>query len=200
MTKREWQIRENDENVINQIAKECRLLPLTAKILVNRGMTKKEEIEVFLNKETIPLYDPFLLKDMDKAVERITYAIENKQRICIYGDYDVDGVTSTVMLYLYLCSRGVECEYFIPERISEGYGLSLPVIEKMKGRVDSTGKKHQHPEYKAQHHITSNRKCKHAYSGKQAQNTSKQHKPPMLNHSGGSRNKIFKMTFHNHYF
>ncbi len=136
MTKREWQIRENDNAIVSKIAKECRLLPLTAKILANRGMTEKEEIEVFLNKETIPLYDPFLLKDMDKAVARITYAIENKQRICIYGDYDVDGVTSTVMLYLYLCSRGVECEYFIPERISEGYGLSLPVIEKMKGRVD----------------------------------------------------------------
>lgn len=136
MTKREWQIRENDESLVSKVAKECRLLPLTAKILVNRGMTEREEIEVFLNKETIPLYDPFLLTDMDKAVERITYAINNKQRICIYGDYDVDGVTSTVMLYLYLCSRGVECEYFIPERISEGYGLSLPVIEKMKGRVD----------------------------------------------------------------
>ncbi|MBO5869218.1 MAG: single-stranded-DNA-specific exonuclease RecJ [Clostridia bacterium] len=136
MTKREWQISEIDDALCEKISKECKLSPLTAKILINRGLYTKEEIEVFLNKDSIPLYDPFLLKDMDKAVERITQAIEKKQRICIYGDYDVDGVTSTVMLYLYLCSRGVECEYFIPERISEGYGLSLPVIDKMKGKVD----------------------------------------------------------------
>ncbi len=136
MKKREWQIGETDAVLCKKVAEECGLLPLTAKILVNRGLSEKEEIEVFLNTDAIPLYDPFLLKDMDKAVERIQQAIDKKQRVCIYGDYDVDGVTSTVMLYLYLCSRGVECEYFIPERISEGYGLSLPVIEKMKGRVD----------------------------------------------------------------
>lgn len=136
MNNREWLVRETDKAVCERISAECRLLPLTAKILYNRGLTEKDEIDAFLDKDAMSLYDPFLLKDMDKAVARINEAIENKQRICIYGDYDVDGVTSTVMLYLYLCSRGVECEYFIPERISEGYGLSQPVIEKMKGRVD----------------------------------------------------------------
>ena len=136
MNSREWLVRETDEAVCKRIAEECGLLPFTAKILYNRGLTEKEEISVFLERDSIPLYDPFLLKDMDKAVARINEAIDKKQHICIYGDYDVDGVTSTVMLYLYLCSRGVECEYFIPERISEGYGLSRPVIEKMKGRVD----------------------------------------------------------------
>ena len=133
MNSREWLVRETDEAVCKRIAEECGLLPFTAKILYNRGLTEKEEISVFLERDSIPLYDPFLLKDMDKAVARINEAIDKKQHICIYGDYDVDGVTSTVMLYLYLCSRGVECEYFIPERISEGYGLSRPVIEKMKG-------------------------------------------------------------------
>ncbi len=136
MNNREWLVRETDKAVCERISAECRLMPLTAKILYNRGLTEKDEINAFLDKDSMPLYDPFLLKDMDKAVARINEAIEKSQRICIYGDYDVDGVTSTVMLYLYLCSRGVECEYFIPERISEGYGLSLPVIEKMKGRVD----------------------------------------------------------------
>lgn len=136
MNEREWLVRETDEAVCKKIAEENRLFPLTAKILYNRGLTEKDEISTFLDKDGIQLYDPFLLKDMDKAVARINEAIDKKQRICIYGDYDVDGVTSTVMLYLYLCSRGVECEYFIPERISEGYGLSRPVIEKLAGRID----------------------------------------------------------------
>lgn len=136
MNNREWLIFESDDALCSEISKECGLFPLTARILQNRGLTEKNEIKSFLDKDNMPLHDPFLLKDMDKAVARIEAAIASKQRVCIYGDYDVDGVTSTVMLYLYLCSRGLECEYFIPERISEGYGLSLPVIEKMKGRVD----------------------------------------------------------------
>ncbi len=136
MNTRVWQIRDVDEGMCRKIAEENNLYPLTAKLLANRGLTEKKDIDLFLARDTMPLHDPFLLKDMDKAVERIEKAIAEKQRVCIYGDYDVDGVTSTVMLYLYLCSRGLECEYFIPERISEGYGLSLPVIEKMKGRVD----------------------------------------------------------------
>ncbi len=136
LNNREWLVRKPNEALAAKIAKECALLPLTAKILINRELTDKKSVLAFLDKDSMPLYDPFLLKDMDKAVDRIKAAISQRERICIYGDYDVDGVTSTVMLYLYLCSKGVECEYFIPERISEGYGLSLPVIEKMKGKVD----------------------------------------------------------------
>ncbi len=136
MNNREWQIRKQDEEACARVAKECGLTLLTSRLLVNRGFTTKDEVFAFLDRDSMPLHDPFLLKDMDKAVARIEKAIAEKQRVCIYGDYDVDGVTSTVLLYQYLCSRGLECEYFIPERISEGYGLSLPVIEKMKGRVD----------------------------------------------------------------
>lgn len=136
MNNREWQFREPDAAACASIIKECGLRPLTARLLANRGLFEKSDIESFLDRDSMPLYDPFLLKDMDKAVFRIEEAIEKKQKVCIYGDYDVDGVTSTVLLYLYLRSRGLECEYFIPERISEGYGLSLPVIEKMRGRVD----------------------------------------------------------------
>ena len=136
MNDREWQIRDIDAVLCDKIIKENGVFPLTAKLLANRGLVEKAEIADFLDRDGMPLHDPFMLKDMDRAVERIERAIAEKQRVCIYGDYDVDGVTSTVMLYLYLCSRGLECEYFIPERISEGYGLSLPVIEKMKGRVD----------------------------------------------------------------
>ncbi len=136
MNNREWQLREVDEALALKISQECDVSFLTAKLLLNRGLQDKKEIQSFLNKDSKPLYDPFLLKDMDKAVARIKLAVELQQRVCIYGDYDVDGVTSTVLLYLYLRSCGLECEYFIPERISEGYGLSMPVIEKMKDKVD----------------------------------------------------------------
>ena len=136
MNNRVWQIKESDKAICEKIVAENGVFPVTARLLANRGLIEKNEIQTFFNRDSMPLHDPFLLTDMDKAVARIEKAIAEKQTVCIYGDYDVDGVTSTVMLYFYLCSRGLECEYFIPERISEGYGLSLPVIEKMKGRVD----------------------------------------------------------------
>lgn len=136
MNNRKWTVREADPDVCKRIQEITGFLPLTARLLANRGLDTAEKINHFLNRDLMPLYDPFLLTDMDKAVERIHRAVKNRERICIYGDYDVDGVTSTVLLYSYLCSKGVECDYFIPERISEGYGLSLPVIEKMKDRID----------------------------------------------------------------
>jgi single-stranded-DNA-specific exonuclease len=136
MTERKWVLREIDEEVCGRLQAELGVLPLTAKLLSNRGLDSADKVKAFLNKDEIPLHDPYLLKDMDRAVERIRRAIDNKERVCIYGDYDVDGVTSTMMLFDYLTGRGVKCEYFIPDRISEGYGLSLPVIQRMVGRVD----------------------------------------------------------------
>ncbi len=136
MNTRKWLIKESDRELCSALEGATGLKPLTVRLLVNRGIDTPEKIKTFLEKYDIPLYDPFLMKDMDKAVARIRTAIEKKERVCIYGDYDVDGVTSTVMLYSYLKSKGLECDYFIPERLSEGYGLSLPVIEKMKGHVD----------------------------------------------------------------
>lgn len=131
-----WVVREGDEQACRRLASETGLLPLTARLLVNRGITTAHEAECFLDTGKIEFHDPFLLKDMDAAVERINRAINGHERVCIYGDYDVDGVTSTVLLYLYLRTRGIECECFIPERLSEGYGLSLPVIERLKGKTD----------------------------------------------------------------
>ena len=118
------------------LEKQTGLMPLTVKLLLNRGLDTPEKTKEFLDKDGIALHDPMLLKDMDKAVARLKKAIDAKERVCIYGDYDVDGVTSTVMLYSDLRSKGLECSYFIPERLSDGYGLNLPVIERMKGSVD----------------------------------------------------------------
>ena len=136
MTERKWVISETNEQNAERLQQELGVFPLTAKLLSNRGFDSADKVREFLSKDQIPLHDPFLLKDMDKAVARVRQAIKNKERVCIYGDYDVDGVTSTMMLYTYLTECGVKCEYFIPDRISEGYGLSLPVIKRMVGSVD----------------------------------------------------------------
>ncbi len=136
MTERKWILQEGNETVWKRLQEELELLPLTARLLANRGLDSAEKVHAFLHKDEIPLHDPYLLKDMDCAVARIRRAIERKERVCIYGDYDVDGVTSTMILHTYLSEHGVHCEYFIPDRISEGYGLSLPVIKRMVGCFD----------------------------------------------------------------
>ena len=102
-----------------------------AKLLYCRGQQNAEQARRFLRMEEAMLHDPYLMKDMDKAVDIIRDAIEQKKKICIYGDYDVDGVTSVSMLYLYLRSKGADICYYIPDRIGEGYGMSGSAIDKM---------------------------------------------------------------------
>ena len=104
---------------------------LLAKILVNRGFGNAEEVNAFINsklRNTIP--DPSLLLDMDQAVERVIVAIQNKQNIMILGDYDVDGITSTALMVKYLRLLGVNPKYYIPNRFSDGYGVSKNAISK----------------------------------------------------------------------
>src|SRR5690606_27722132 len=90
-----------------------------------------ETIDKFLNSTLDDLNDPFLLKDMNLAVKRIAKAIENKEKILIYGDYDVDGVTSTSVLYKFLKSQNAWVDYYIPNRFEEGYGFSQSSVEKI---------------------------------------------------------------------
>ena len=103
-----------------------------ARLLVNRGLDTKEKAIAFIEKSQEILYNPFLLNDMDVAVKRILLAIEKKDKITIYGDYDVDGVTSVSILYLYLESLGVDIDYYIPCRKGEGYGISELALQKIK--------------------------------------------------------------------
>lgn len=105
---------------------------LVSSILYNRGITEKEEIQDFLTPTVEQLYDPYLLNDMEVAVKRIVTAIENREKITIYGDYDVDGVTSTSILYMYLRSVNGDVDYYIPERLSEGYGMNEAAIRYIK--------------------------------------------------------------------
>jgi len=136
LTSRKWVINSADKSAVNALRSESGFLPLTARLLCSRGLDTIEKIDEFYDISKLSFYDPYLLKDMDKAVARIKKAIQNKERVCIYGDYDVDGVTSTTMLYTYLSSMGVPTTYFIPERMNEGYGLSCAAIQRFAGKVD----------------------------------------------------------------
>lgn len=98
-------------------------------ILICRGIDNAEAIEEFLAVKPKKTYDPFLLKDMKQACEEIVNSVEYNRKICIYGDYDADGVTSVAMLYQFIKSMGGDVSYYIPERIEEGYGLNKKAIE-----------------------------------------------------------------------
>ena len=103
-----------------------------AALLYNRGFTTPESCTAFIKMEKEMLLDPFKLSDMEKGVARIKQAIDNKEKITVYGDYDVDGVTSVCTLYLFLKSHGAIVDYYIPNRTGEGYGVSCPAIDGLK--------------------------------------------------------------------
>ena len=100
-------------------------------ILVQRGYDTPEKADNFLKKGMTFFHDPFLMNDMEKGVDRIFKAIENKERITVYGDYDVDGVTSVSALYLYLAEKGATVDCYIPNRMNEGYGMNFPALDKL---------------------------------------------------------------------
>lgn len=136
MYKRQWIVKEADSAESKELCENMNILPLTAKLLCVRGQNTVEKAKAFVEQQSDCLHDPYLLKDMDRAVARLKKAIEKKERVCIYGDYDVDGVTATTILYTYLTEKGIPCIYFIPGRLEDGYGLNLRAIEELKGKVD----------------------------------------------------------------
>lgn len=123
-----WITGKFDENIVREIEEALGVPSLTAKLLAVRGITG-EDASVFITKELSDLYDPFLLCDMQKAVDRIEKAIARGEKIAVYGDYDADGVTATYILLHYLRSRGADCSYYIPDRLGDGYGVSEGAIK-----------------------------------------------------------------------
>lgn len=105
--------------------------PVIVTLLYNRGITSDAEIQSFLSKSMQAVHNPFELPDMDKAADRILQALSEKQKICVYGDYDVDGITATVLLYKYLLSHGADVSYYIPDREEEGYGINIKAVNKI---------------------------------------------------------------------
>ena len=128
---KKWQIFEPDKNKIEEIKNKYKVNQLLATILANRNILKEEDIRLFLNPTRNDFYNPFLITDMDIAVNRIIKAIENKENITIYGDYDVDGITSITVLKSFLNDIGVETNTYIPNRLIEGYGLNKEAIDKI---------------------------------------------------------------------
>ena len=119
---------------IKEISMDLGINPIVAQLLFNRGYTDVESAKAFMYMERETLPSPFEMKDIDKGITRIEHAISNGEKIAVYGDYDVDGVTSVCTLYLYLKSVGADVSYYIPNRAGEGYGVSLPAIESLKAQ------------------------------------------------------------------
>ena len=132
---KKWILKDNTEvsdDNCQKITEKFGIEPVISRLLAVRGYDTEEKVRSFLNKENTYLYDPFLMKDMDRAAARIVSALDSGEKITIYGDYDVDGVTSVSVIYLYLKSRGGNVSYYIPNRASEGYGLNNGALDKLK--------------------------------------------------------------------
>jgi single-stranded-DNA-specific exonuclease len=127
---KKWLLREGgDESVVTTLATEMAVPAAIANLMVQRGITKKKQAEEFFNPSLKSLHDPFLMKDMNRAVDRISTAIARNEKILVYGDYDVDGTTSVAMMYAFLRERHTSLDYYIPDRYHEGYGLSLKGVD-----------------------------------------------------------------------
>ena len=128
MNKR-WEVKKSDSAIVQKLAKDLDVSEIVAHLLVLRGIKTFTEAKLFFRPELSHLHDPFFMKNMDLAVKRIETAISKKQKILVYGDYDVDGTTSVAMMYSFLKTYNHNIEYYIPCRYEEGYGISLKGID-----------------------------------------------------------------------
>ena len=129
-----WKYNENQNKEVElSLQKKYKIGSFLSRILANRNI-KEENARIFLNPTRYDFNDPFGMPDMRKAVDRIIKAINNNEKVIIYGDYDVDGITSTAVLKSFLKDRGLEVDYYIPNRLNEGYGLNKEAIKKIASK------------------------------------------------------------------
>ncbi len=128
---KKWEYSNYDVTKVKEIANKFNINETLSTILVNRNIVNDDEIKIFLNPTRNDFYNPYTLPDIEIAVNRIIKAIENKEKVIIYGDYDVDGITSISVLKKFLDARGLEVGYFIPNRLHEGYGLNKEKIKEI---------------------------------------------------------------------
>lgn len=130
MIRKKWLIPQLNKSLASTISDECGIDPFLALIMTSRGMTDPFDIEEFLS-DDLEIGDPFELKDMQKAVDRTRLAIDNFEKIAVFGDYDCDGVTSTALVYGYLSGQGADVIFHIPSR-DDGYGMTVEAVDRLK--------------------------------------------------------------------
>ncbi len=128
---KKWEVCKENKNDIDKISKENGLSDLISSILASRGIIEKEDVREFLNPTRDDFHNPFLMPDMEKAVDRILKAIQTQEKTIIYGDYDVDGITSITVLKKFLEERNLQVGEYIPNRLNEGYGLNKEAVKKI---------------------------------------------------------------------
>ena len=132
--RRVWHTRESDPELAEQLSRTLDVHPLVAQLLTQRDVKTEEEGLRFLTPALSDLHDPGLMKGMDLAVDRLVHAVKSGERVCIYGDYDVDGVTSVSLLALFLREFGLVTDYYIPSRLRDGYGLNEKAIAEIAAK------------------------------------------------------------------
>lgn len=130
--RKRWNVIESDRTAVQGLVEKLNISPILAQVLVNRHIETAEDARRYLYDSLDDGYDSFLMKGMERAVERISRAIDNDENIIIYGDYDVDGITSTSLLYMVLHELGAVPSFYIPERQSEGYGLNKEALQRLQ--------------------------------------------------------------------
>ena len=129
--KPEWQLTSPDPEIVKALVADLNCHPVTATLLANRSLFSKQEAMAFFSPSLSNIRHPFEIKDMKKAVDRLIYAIEKEERVLVFGDYDADGITSTVILVEFLNRIGASVVFYVPHRVNEGYGLKAHHISKV---------------------------------------------------------------------
>ncbi len=129
-----WQLKETDEKLVQELVEELNIPYITAKLLVLRGIDSPDSARKFLNPTRELLRSSFLMKDMEKAVDILLKARENREKVIVHGDYDVDGTTGTAVFYTFLKDNGWTVSYYIPKRVDNGYGIQPQFVEEIAGR------------------------------------------------------------------
>lgn len=139
MLNKRWKFRElEDKESIISLAGSLNISEVLAKLLILRDVRTFTQAKQFFRPSLESLYDPFLMDGMEAATKRVIQAVTQNQRICIYGDYDVDGTCSTALLYMFLKELGANVDFYIPQRLTEGYGLSKESIDVIKSTIDAS--------------------------------------------------------------
>lgn len=132
MKERKWVVARPRKGLVGKISAKLGILPLTAGLLVNRGVNSAQDAEAFLSASLSDLPSPFLMKGMEEAVKRLCRCVYEKEKVAVYGDYDVDGVTATSLLTSFLGALGCDVTYYIPDRFTEGYGVNSKALRSLK--------------------------------------------------------------------